>query len=149
MKGRTALVETTAAGYGEGRGAAPQSDWKPQRIGANPPDSLRLLRGDAEMCILGATGTPVELITARSDGTAVREAWRRYVHAFLAPVGQIVAAELADKLDTPGLALDFSSLFASDITGRARAFSSMVNGGMAIERAAALSGLLVGAGEEQ
>ena len=142
LKGRTALVETVAAGFGEGRGAAPQTDWKPQRIGANPPDSLRQLRGDAEMCLLGAMGVPVELITARSDGAAVREAWRRFAHSTLAPLGEHVAAEFADKLDAPGLALDFSALFASDITGRARAFNSMVQGGMEIERAAALSGLL-------
>ena len=57
-------------------------------------------------------------------------------------MGEIVAAELGDKLDRPGLALDFSALFASDITGRARAFASMVQAGMEIERAAALSGLL-------
>ena len=144
LKGRTALVETTSAGHGEGRGAAPASDWQPRRIGANPPDALRALRVDAEMCILGATGTPVELITARSDGAAVREAWRRYAHAFLTPIGGIVAAELGEKLDRPGLALDFSTLFASDITGRARAFNSLVQGGMDIERAAALSGLLAG-----
>ena len=142
LKGGTALVETTSAGFGEGRGASPQTDWKPQRIGANPPDSLRQLRVDAEMTTLAATGTPVELITARSDGAAVREAWRRYSHAFLQPVGRLVAAELADKLDAPGLALDFSALFASDITGRARAFASMVNGGMDVGKAAALSGLL-------
>ena len=144
LKGRTALVETTAAGWGEGRGAAPSQDWKPQRIGSNPPDSLRQLRQDAEAAVLGATGTPVELIAARSDGAAVREAWRRYAHAFLTPIGEIVAAEMADKLDVAGLSLDFSSLFASDITGRARAFASMVNGGMGIERAAGLSGLLTG-----
>ena len=144
LKGRTALVETTAAGWGEGRGAAPSQDWKPQRIGSNPPDSLRQLRQDAEASTLGAIGVPVELISARSDGTAVREAWRRYAHAFLTPVGEIVAAELGEKLDAPGLALDFSSLFASDITGRARAFNSMVQGGMDIERAAGLSGLLAG-----
>ena len=144
LKGKTVLVETAAAGWGEGRAAAPQADWKPRRIGADPPDTLRQLRMDAEASILGATGTPVELISARSDGAAVREAWRRYAHAFLAPVGQIVAAELADKLDRPGLALDFSALFASDITGRARAFASMVNGGMDVDKAASLSGLLAG-----
>ena len=147
LRGKTALVETTAAGWGEGRGAAPSQDWKPQRIGANPPDSLRQLRQDAEAAVLGATGTPVELIAARSDGAAVREAWRRYAHAFLSPIGEIVAAEMAEKLDVDGLALDFSSLFASDITGRARAFGSMVQAGMDIERAAGLSGLLAGAGE--
>ena len=142
LRGRTTLVETTSAGYGEGRGAAPASDWQPRRIGASPPDSLRQLRGDAEMCLLGAMGVPVELISARSDGAAVREAWRRFAHSTLAPLGEHVAAELADKLDRPGLALDFSSLFASDITGRSRAFNSMVQGGMDIERAAGLSGLL-------
>ena len=144
LGGSTALVETAAAGFGEGRGAAPQADWRPQRIGASPPDSLRQLRVDAEMTTLAATGTPVELITARSDGAAVREAWRRYSHAFLQPIGRLVAAELAEKLDTPGLSLDFSALFASDITGRARAFNSMVQGGMDVTKAAALSGLLAG-----
>ena len=142
LKGGTALVETAAAGFGEGRGAAPQADWKPQRIGANPPDSLRQLRGDAEMCLLGAMGVPVELISARSDGAAVREAWRRFAHSTLAPLGEHVAAELAEKLDRPGLALDFHGLFASDITGRARAFNSMVQGGMDVAKAATLSGLI-------
>ena len=144
LRGRTTIVETSSAGWGEGRGAAPQSDWKPQRLGANPPDALRQLRGDAEQCLLGAMGVPVELISARSDGAAVREAWRRFAHSTLAPLGEHVAAEFASKLDAPGLALDFSALFASDVTGRARAFNSMVQGGMDVERAATLSGLLAG-----
>ena len=66
-----------------------------------------------------------------------------YVHAFLAPVGEIVTAELGDQLNTPSLRLDFPALFASDITGRARAFASMVQAGMEIERAA-LSSVLAG-----
>ena len=144
LKGRTAIVETTSSGWGDGRGAAPQSDWKPQRIGANPPEALRALRLDSELSILGSIGVPIELIASRSDGAAIREAWRRFAHAYLSPVGQLVAAELADKLDTPNLTLDFSSLYASDVTGRARAFNSMVQGGMPVEKAAALSGLLAG-----
>ena len=74
----------------------------------------------------------------------MREAGRGYVHAFLAPVGEIVTAELGDQLDTPSLRLDFPVLFASDITGRARAFAATVQASMEIERAAALSGLLAG-----
>ena len=144
LKGKTVLVETAAAGFGEGRAAAPAADWQPRRIGAAPPDGLRQLRTDAEASMLAASGTPIELISARSDGAAVREAWRRYAHAFLTPIGGIVAAELADKLERPGLALDFSGLFASDITGRARAFASMVNAGMDVTKAAGLSGLLTG-----
>ena len=144
LRGRTALVETTAAGWGEGRGAAPQTDWKPQRLGAAFPDSLRALRGDAEACMLAACGVPVELTGGRADGAAVREAWRRFAHSTLGPLGEHVAAELGEKLDRPGLALSFDRLFASDITGRARAFNSMVQAGMDIERAAGLSGLLAG-----
>ena len=48
------------------------------------------------------------------------------------------------SLDTPSLRLDFPALLASGITGRARAFASMVQAGMEMERAAALSGLLAG-----
>ena len=41
------------------------------------------------------------------------------------------------------MSLSFDSLMASDIMGRARAFQSMVGGGMEIERAASLSGLMM------
>ena len=35
--GSQVLVETMAAAFGEGRGGAPMTDWKPNRFGANPP----------------------------------------------------------------------------------------------------------------
>ena len=37
LGGGVSIVETTAGGWGEGRGAAPRSDWKPQRLGASIP----------------------------------------------------------------------------------------------------------------
>ena len=52
-----------------------------------------------------------------------------------------MAEELSRKFEFP-VSLNFDSLMASDISGRARAFQSMVGGGMEIERAAALAGLL-------
>ena len=42
------------------------------------------------------------------------------------PLASLVQAELADKLDTPDLRLDFASLAASDVHGRARAWRSLV-----------------------
>ena len=39
--GKTVMVETTSAGWSEGKSAAPLADWKPQRIGALPPASGR------------------------------------------------------------------------------------------------------------
>ena len=53
-----------------------------------------------------------------------------------------MAEELSEKFEFP-VSLNFDSLMASDISGRARAFQSMVGGGMDITKAAALSGLMV------
>ena len=120
---------------------APRGDYEPKRIGANPPAALTTLRSDAALAVLSACGVPVELVTP-GDGTGSREAWRRFLHGTVQPVAVCVAAELATKLDVPNLTLSFDKLFASDLSGRARAFQSMVNGGMAVEQAAALAGLL-------
>ena len=76
-----------------------------------------------------------------ADATAAREAWRRFLHGSVVPVAELLAAELADKLDAPTLRLRFDRLAASDIMGRARAFQSMTNGGMDAGRAAILAGL--------
>ena len=142
LQGKTALVETAMAGWGDGRMAAPRGDYEPKRIGASPPASLATLRSDAAQAVLSACGVPVELVTP-GDGTGQREAWRRFLHGCVQPLASCVATELAAKLDTPGLMLNFDRLFASDLSGRARAFQSMVNGGMDVNQAAGLAGLLV------
>ena len=141
LGGKTALVETAMAGWGDGRMAAPRGDYEPKRIGASPPPSLATLRSDAAQAVLSACGVPVELVTP-GDGTGQREAWRRFLHGTVQPLAACVAAELGAKLDTPGLMLNFDRLFASDLSGRARAFQSMVGGGMAVDQAAGLAGLL-------
>ena len=74
-KGGTVLAETTSAGWGEGKAAAPQADWVAKRIGANPPAVLPALRKDMFEAILGACGVPVSLFTD-ADGTSQREAFR-------------------------------------------------------------------------
>ncbi len=43
--------------------------------------------------------------------------------------------------------LTFDGLFAADLSGRARAFQSMVGGGMDVSRAAALAGLMADDGD--
>lgn len=140
LNGKTAIVETTAGGWGEGRPAAPQADWRPQRIGmqfAPPiPEMYRL----AQNAVLSALGVPIELIHP-ADGTGAREAFRRFLHGSLAPLGAIVADELS-KIMGGEVAFDWSDLFASDIAGRARAFQSMVAAGMDPAAAAANSGLM-------
>ena len=141
-KGGVVMAETMAAGYGDAAGA-PQADWSQKRIGGHPPDVLRALRSDVGRAVVGACGVPEALIQ-EADGTAQREAWRRFVHGAVIPVSRIMARELADKLDAPGLAFDFGGLYASDVVGRASAFSRMVQGGMDVGEAASLSGLIGG-----
>ena len=139
-KGRTILTETTAAGLGEGRMTAPQSDWKPQRFGASPPDSLPSLRTQAAESVLSACGVPVSLVTD-ADGTSQREAWRRFIMGSVEPLLAIVSQEVEAKLEIR-VSFDLSALWAHDLAGRASSFKAMVTAGMALDRAAALSGLV-------
>ena len=73
----------------------------------------------------------------------MRESMRRFLHSTIQPVADVALVELREKLDAPDLALDFSRLFASDLSGRARAFGSLVQGGMSLEDAAKVTGVLV------
>ena len=141
-KGRTMLVETTSAGFGEGRQAAPAEDWKPRRFGASPPDALPTLRTDAALAVLAACQVPAGLFTD-ADGTSQREAWRRWAMGPLAGLAATVEAELAAKLDQP-VRLDFNGLWAADMAGRASSFKAMVTGGMDAATAAGLAGLMAG-----
>ena len=140
INGKLALVESTASGWGDGSQGAPRRDLVQNRIGANPPEVLAVLRSDAALAVLAACGVPVTLL-GRADGTALREAWRQFLHASVTPVSLSVAAELSDKLDTD-VKLSFDRMMASDLSGRARAFQSMVGGGMDVSKAAALAGLM-------
>ena len=79
---------------------------------------------------------------AGGDGTSLREAFRRFLHATLVPLADLVQDELRAKLDAPALTLNFDGLFASDLAGRARAFQSMVGAGMDVAKAGALAGLM-------
>ena len=139
-KGRTLTVETTSAGFGEGRMAAPAEDWKPRRFGASPPDVLPTLRTDAALAVLAACQVPAGLFTD-ADGTSQREAWRRWAMGPLAGLAATVEAELAAKLDQP-VRFDFSGLWAHDLAGRAQSFKAMVTAGMDPGRAAGIAGLM-------
>ena len=141
LKGKIALIETTRSNYQQGSGMAPRQDFQVQRLGPQIPDGNRLMFTEARDTILTACGYPISLLGVASDGTAQREAWRRYLHGTVAPLGLLVE-EAARQLNIR-IRISWESLFASDITGRARAFQSLVGGGMPIEQAAAASGLIV------
>ena len=140
LRGSTALVESTAAGWGgDDMRTAPKHDWRPERLGANPPASLVELHKVATAEILASCGVPIELIEL-APGTAQRESFRRFLHGSVAPLGRIVEHELQQKVD-PGIRIGWAELRASDVAGRARAFQSLTGAGLTTEQAARITGI--------
>ena len=142
-KGGLHLVETTAAGHGLGRSEAPRKDWIAERFGANPPDALLKLRKDARADVMEACGIPASLAIEGADGTAQREAWRRFVLGSVQPVARRIEAEVLVKL-SPALtavSLDFRGLWAHDAVGRATVARNLEKAGVPIDRALEIAGL--------
>ena len=141
LKGQLAFVESMADSFGTGPQNNAASGWESKRVGADIPvasiQAAKLAFGE----VVAACGLSTALWDD-SQGTAKREAYRQALHSVIAPLGRIAAAELSAKLET-SIRLDWSELRAGDISGRARAFQSLVNGGMAVEKASALAGLMV------
>ena len=140
MKGETTLVETTAAAWGAGQQGAPHVDYQLRRLGADPPSTLPELRRQTEESVLAACGIPTSVLGAATSNAA-REQYRQFLHGTIGPVADDVAAQIGAQLGSE-ISFDFSKLQASDISGRARAFQSMVGGGMDVSKAAALAGLM-------
>ena len=139
LKGDASLVESVASMMGTDNRAF--HDWEAKRIGADPPATMVKLLELAGAENLAAVGLNSAVFGANT-GTAAREAWRMALFGVISPLGRIVQSELRAKLDD-GITLEWRELRASDLSGRARAFQSMVGGGIEVERAAGLAGLLV------
>ena len=139
-RGKALLVETTAAGFDQGRVAAPQKDWQANRLGPQPPDSMVTLSDSAFARMLGACGCSPALFDD-SDGTAKREALRQWHLGTVQPLARILERELSDQLETD-IRLRFD-LYNVDLAGRAQAFQKLVAGGVAVNEALATSGLLL------
>ena len=139
LGGGVSIVETTAGGWGEGRGSAPRSDWKPERLGASIPAGNVELWSGVGRVVLAVCGVPPSLSDPSADGTAQRESWRRFLHGSLQPVARIIEGELSAKLESP-ISLSFRSLMASDLAGRSRAFGSLTSEKLTAAQAARLCG---------
>ena len=126
-RGKALLVETSAAGWGEGRTAAPQRDWQAARLGPAPPESMATIRRDAFEAVLAACGTPPSLFTD-ADGTSQREALRRWHLNTVLPLARLVEHELSMKLETP-VELKFDS-YALDMVSRATVVAKLAQAGV-------------------
>ena len=135
-KGKMAIIE---AGDWGNAGGDSKVDLETRRFGAEPPASLVELVSVASREIYAACGFNAAL-WGGAQAASVGEAWRLALFGVLSPLGRLVQAELQSKLDDE-VSLTWTELRASDLSGRARAFQSMVGGGMEVERAAGLAGL--------
>ena len=137
MKGRTLLVETTAALWDRG-GQQLRPEYKVSRIGPEPPSPLTTLHTAVSSLMVAACNVPVGLVSGY--GTQ-RELWRRFLHGSVAALGNLMAEELTVKLGRT-VAITFDGLYAADIQGRARAYASLRGADMEEGRAARLTGMV-------
>lgn len=139
-RGKALLVETTSGGWGDGRVASPRADWKASRLGPDPPAAAVKLATDAFDRTLATCGLNPGLFSSTGDGTRMREGLRQFHLGTVLPLAKIIAAELSAKLEADiRLAFD---MYATDLAGRAAAFAKLVQGGMDLAKAAAVSGIL-------
>ena len=138
-RGKAILVETSQAGWDQGRAAAPQRDWKPSRLGPTPPESMVAVSKDSFARMLAACGCSPALFDD-SDGTAKREALRQFHLGTVRPLAKILETELSAKLETE-VRLQFD-LYNIDLAGRAQAFQKLIVGGVGVNEALMTTGLL-------
>ena len=135
-RGKTALIEVGDWGSGDEK-----VQLKSARFGAEPPPGLVELVDVSSREVYAACGFNAAL-WGGSQAASVREAWRLALFGVLAPLGRLVQAELQDTLEDT-VTLSWQELRASDLSGRARAFQSMVGGGMSVPEAVSVAGLMV------
>ena len=138
-KAKGDLLFVQAGDWGDAGTAAAQ--WDTRRFGAEPPLPFVELLKIATREVMMACGVP-DTLFADVGSASAREAYRIFLHSTVAPIGRLVQDELVVKLEAP-VRLDWTELRAGDITGRARAFQSLVGGGMDMAAAAAASGILI------
>ena len=139
-RGKALLVETSAAGWGEGSTAAPRRDWQASRLGPSPPAAMPEIARDTFSRVLAACGASPALFDD-SDGTSKRESLRQWHMGTVLPLARQMEHELSAKLEVP-IRLEFDG-YATDLAGRAQAFQKLVAGGVAVNEALTTAGLLM------
>lgn len=140
LSGQVIVAPTTGTGFGEGSQLRVPKEYEPRRLGANPPDPIRVLRKDVQDSIFAAFGIPQALLGGGADAASMRESFRLFYHASVLPVAAIIRRELNAKLEQE-YAFDFRALSASDITGKSRAFAQLVKSELTAEQAASNTGV--------
>ena len=86
-----AFPTTTQAGFGAGRGSAPQTDWKPQRLKPMPEAALVELADRATARVVAALGAhPAIMGGGGGNGSVDREAGRQMRKFIMQPMARLI-----------------------------------------------------------
>ena len=82
---------TTSAGFGAGRGSAPLTDWKPQRLKPMPEEALVALADSASAKVVAALGAhPAIMGGGGGNGSVDREAHRQMRKFIMQPMARLI-----------------------------------------------------------
>ena len=119
-RGKVSLVETSAAGWGQGQQAKPAGDYQQRRFGPEPPATAIDLREKSAAALIAALGAP----TPSAQGAALREGYRHFMANTIASNARLIEQELSRKLERP-VSIRFPERIRSDISALSRAYKSM------------------------
>ena len=119
-RGKVSLVETSAAGWGQGQQAKPAGDYQQRRFGPEPPATAIDLREKSAAALIAALGAP----TPSAQGAALREGYRHFMANTIASNARLIEQELSRKLERP-VSIRFPERIRSDISALSRAYKSL------------------------
>ena len=134
LGGRTLFKFIPASGRSGGGGV------NTAKIGFQPDTEVRSWAKDLERRVMNAGGLSPALLVSESDGTASREALRRFAAITANHLGQVVSEEASLKLEQD-VVLTFEKLRGSDSQGLGRALKAMTDAGMSLADALQAVGL--------
>ena len=131
-RGAATVVQSTANNYDQG-GMPPQRDFDPTRLGPDFEQPLVSMQEKAFSAVLAACGCPPGMFEAGADGTAQREALRRWHLNTVMPLARLLEHELTMKLETE-VKLKFDP-YPLDLQARTSAIKNLVAAGYTKEQA--------------
>ena len=136
--GGVAMLEQSAQAWGTQRSGLANSV-RVSRIGPEPSAAEVTLRAQVSQDVLSAMGIPAGLYSPR-EGSVSREAYRQWHASGLEPLGEILRAELEEKLQRP-VTINFHKLAAADIAARARGLKALIDADVEPEDATVAVGM--------
>ena len=136
LKGGIKMLLSPPSKQGFGNANTLQS----QRLGADVPETMMLIRQQTFEHVAAAAGLAPSLMSVGGGGSEAREQLRNFLHAVISPMAGILEHELS-RVFGEAVVLNFDRLQASDVVARARAFASLVKGGLSQADALQKAGL--------